>query len=1290
MVSDLEESLIQPIEQFVKKNLRDFKDFRIQHEAALKEYESNLEKYSIIDYEDDNDDPTIIKQQLDDARKTYTKLSGEHVIRIFKLRSEVEQCMIQQFSTTTASRKEFYDDAQIWKKLNTMLFSWNQWLIDSKETCKYELQKQQLALKSLENEYLNLIEENQHNVLINGKSKHGYLFTKSAKESDWKRNWTFIHDGYFGYCHVRPTDRGADVAIEYCLPLTICQARPIIDSERQNCFELTNITDDNDSVMLQAETEQCMNIWIKAINKVKKADYDSSIKTKKVRPTSISVLGSYDGHDQSPRSPALLIAKSKSTTIVSTPTDIPVTLSTNSHTNGSGFSNLSNLSSSPGTIHSIADSQASSIMTTSSVIKSAIQKYSNNDDYPSILMTTTSQGEDAKLSTATSLTFLVLCEITNNLQTAEYSVFHGIDANSQHHTTNSRAWGTPRSVISNDILLIHHQHHRQQQQQSSQSRSYEVVLNTNYSELYGKIVWPLQLKDTHLSTAEINGYTSYLNDKNKELRKLFYGVSPNEVVMDVFTGFLYKKMDVDTTTSRKEHKYCGYGYITQETLWFYSNLSINCINTVALKLKNIESVETANDSGMSIRLIDENNSTLYFSVQVDDAETIVQKLRFLIYNAKLSSPMQLRNAFKKIISLSSMQFLDSSPISSSNGSTPLTMTTMSSSETSMNLDSDTTIISSSNGMISPPLSKSQPLTSSPPPLSPPLPQSQQQKLPEPVKKKFVDPDALPNGIEKPSEPIDCECEDHLDKLDVELELPISAKRLYELMFSDEKTAPPTDGGVWNSKTEAIEGHDLRVTPWAPNNSDSDDGQQQMIRTLKYWMPVANPIVRMKEAEVEETQILLKKQDYLCYVVQISTKTAALPYADAFIPSVKYCITYINDSRCKLTCHLGVRWVKYVMVKAIVTRAALKGMSDSIGVFIPILENASKDIEESVNEQRQLEYQQCNEVNGHQHNHNNDILTHNNTIENAIKSSSPLDIRIMSNVNPLNLNIKSGPHLHLNQSILTNPIPSTSTSSNVQIPVVLPTNKPTLSSAPSSSTAQTAKATSSIANKSTSTSPKKKASSSPKTTRVQFMKEKLTDDFGQEIPSLVKAAIDSLWSLHLWVIGIVIIGCLVWFLGILGKSQHQLQQNEHRYHHQEQQQPTTQVIQHAVYLRDLNEGFIKKSLKPPYAESNSFKLFIHNIKNEKEDQDYIWYDGRHYQLALEYDQSRQQLAMIRHDVLGMFQTLNMADSYLMENEYLNWLLDHRQRCRGEQQEIQQLQYNETSFCDQVNLQIGTYF
>jgi hypothetical protein len=68
--------------------------------------------------------------------------------------------------------------------------------------------------------------------------------------------------------------------------------------------------------------------------------------------------------------------------------------------------------------------------------------------------------------------------------------------------------------------------------------------------------------------------------------------------------------------------------------------------------------------------------------------------------------------------------------------------------------------------------------------------------------------------------VDCGCDDHLDKQDIQLNLPISAKRLYELLFSDEQTATPsTDGGVWNDKTAAIEGHGMnnsffkRGTSW---------------------------------------------------------------------------------------------------------------------------------------------------------------------------------------------------------------------------------------------------------------------------------------------------------------------------------------------------------------------------------------------------------------------------------------------------------------------------------------------
>jgi hypothetical protein len=47
------------------------------------------------------------------------------------------------------------------------------------------------------------------------------------------------------------------------------------------------------------------------------------------------------------------------------------------------------------------------------------------------------------------------------------------------------------------------------------------------------------------------------------------------------------------------------------------------------------------------------STPLVFSVILEDAETVVEKLRFLVYNAKLTTPMQLRNTYRKILAMSS-------------------------------------------------------------------------------------------------------------------------------------------------------------------------------------------------------------------------------------------------------------------------------------------------------------------------------------------------------------------------------------------------------------------------------------------------------------------------------------------------------------------------------------------------------------------------------------------------------------------------------------------------------------
>ncbi|KAI8332635.1 hypothetical protein BC941DRAFT_474061 [Chlamydoabsidia padenii] len=190
-------------------------------------------------------------------------------------------------------------------------------------------------------------------------------------------------------------------------------------------------------------------------------------------------------------------------------------------------------------------------------------------------------------------------------------------------------------------------------------------------------------------------------------------------------------------------------------------------------------------------------------------------------------------------------------------------------------------------------------------------------------------DDLPSHIQAPAGPINCNCNDHLEKMEYEMDLPISAKRLYEVLFSEESTGAAANGGILNQKIIASGSRDLSVSAWS-----DVDGKQQ--RILKYIMPVNNPMVKVKEAEVVETQIVLKKEDYMRYVIQISTKCAQLPYADAFIPSIRYCISWVSPTQSKLSICMGVKFVKNILVKSMVMKAALKGMGESITQFTPMI------------------------------------------------------------------------------------------------------------------------------------------------------------------------------------------------------------------------------------------------------------------------------------------------------------------------------------------------------------------
>lgn len=69
-------------------------------------------------------------------------------------------------------------------------------------------------------------------------NKWGYLFTRASRMS-WVRKWFFLHDGYFGTCHVNtnPKLKGA-ITVGERVSVLLCDIKPMADQDRRFCFEV--------------------------------------------------------------------------------------------------------------------------------------------------------------------------------------------------------------------------------------------------------------------------------------------------------------------------------------------------------------------------------------------------------------------------------------------------------------------------------------------------------------------------------------------------------------------------------------------------------------------------------------------------------------------------------------------------------------------------------------------------------------------------------------------------------------------------------------------------------------------------------------------------------------------------------------------------------------------------------------------------------------------------------------------------------------------------------------------
>ncbi|KAI8342234.1 hypothetical protein BD560DRAFT_359388 [Blakeslea trispora] len=908
MASDLEDTLLVPLQNLVKHDLKTFKETRKQFERTLDRYETQLNRYYVLSKQKEASALREDAFQMFDLRKSYVRSSIDFFSIIVSFKTNLEQLLVSCFADALGAYIQDIDEsAAACDHVRTKLNGWKQWMDENKMTSEYQLTKINNRCLELQDAYIHqsrparslqrystliqdpmsptLESEDDHDSLeiVKGE-KQGYLngrIVTSRTRTPWTRRWFFLQQGWFGSCTVSTVqkEKGCIVVGDRIrMADTTCR---ISDSDRRFCFDLIH---PKYTLHLQAETEQEMQQWLWAMEHSQKEiepESEVSLVPQPLLSPRANLSNKLTKRDSlSIHTPSLV---SMSTSPLPSPTLEP-SLSTTT----SSLTCLMMRES-----QTMAIEEPSEVMPTANRLShqlsswgmpwlsTGINPFSNTDD-----------------ETTPHHTSLPTPSSSNTTTT-------------NTNTTTITTTTTMNTINTNNLL----------------SESQET------SPL---VIWPTKL-ESDAPKSNLPRYSTHLEESQRELRRYFDHVPEEEVVLESFISSFYPSTE----------GYSGKTYLTQSRIWFYSCTFMTCVHVVVIPLSQIKSVHLENST---LILIETETDKFCFSVWLTSPATLLEKIKYAVDHQTVAldqlydhlrrihppTKRKTRIPTSHVTTTSNTLYTSITPLTVQAHQQPIlikqnlstsTQNTTDEGEDNQsmaNLEDDLSCLGTSfhnspaQGALAAVAAKSQQAHRK---------SIQKSSLASPpvVADTFTaEPSSLttedwPSDLPKPQTKVSCNCKDHLEKIEADLVLDLSPKALFDLLFSDQ-------GTLWHQLNQVKNNSRPVLSPW-----------QQQERTMQYIMPVSNPLVKVKEADVIETQQILEHQPYLSYVVMVSTKTPQLPYADAFVPCIKYCITYVSPTQSRLVCSMGVDWLKTIFVKGMVNRAAMKGMQETVQGLVSLLQ-----------------------------------------------------------------------------------------------------------------------------------------------------------------------------------------------------------------------------------------------------------------------------------------------------------------------------------------------------------------
>ncbi|CAJ0631785.1 14376_t:CDS:10 [Entrophospora sp. SA101] len=717
-------------------------------------------------------------------------------------------------------------------------------------------------------------------------SKQGYLFMRTPSgKNTWTRKYLYLKDGMIWWSSiVHGKHRSISVGESEKIDVLLCETRIDTSQDRRFCFEIVYGAKQT-TWLLQAETEEELKEWINVFESAKRYAFPSTISHKEQKDEN-SIKNEEDvvKQDDSNKSLSSNTVENNNITEKSSTDTKPAahhnTLTTPSPTFGADSSSILINGHLASTISHKEQKDENSIKNEEDVVK--------QDDSNKSLSSNTVENNNI---TEKSSTDTKPAAHHNTLTTP--SPTFGADSSSMS-TTKKRAASISTAVPTRPPLAVtpHHSYSTSSKilfsnnNVNSQSLSGDKNATTpsaNQQHFWGTIQWALPAVNLIMNTVngsegedgDVNAgrrgsssalskggrsrsvggpvgfgvdgsiavYPQSLLLHNVQLHLFFQEMLETEFVLDVYQCAWQK----DDTLLK------GRVYLTQDRFYFYS-LIMSVVNMFSIRWKDIKFIKPINSDFQQVLEISVKNEENKYIVKsfFDTRSTFSDKINLIWKLAIDEKQKTLQEKFNSVWNIKSApkSKIEGYKLTLNNDNNIATSTANNNAS-----DSLKNVTSQLEKLISPQDFNKNINNNS---LENSTNNDSQNKEKSYVYFLFqffmittsAEDEDLPSNIPQPRGPIRCACTNHLEKLEAEIEYPVSAKKLFDMIFDEKST-------LW-SRLHHKKGNILQHSgPWVIDNS----GEGERKREFRYIIPINNPAAKVKESECVDVQVCQKREEY---------------------------------------------------------------------------------------------------------------------------------------------------------------------------------------------------------------------------------------------------------------------------------------------------------------------------------------------------------------------------------------------------------------------------------------------